>query len=970
MIGMTKRKIDAVKLARSNLEKSKTGLPQKPSRKKVTPQPTHTPGNSLDTPVRKRAKKAQRVFSSRQEALLAAVPDIIMEVDSHKIYRWANSAGLRFFGDDVIGKEASLYFEDDQMVYDKVSPLFKGDEQVIYVENWQRRKDGQKRLLAWWCRTLKDAQGSVIGALSTARDITEHKNAMEALKSERANLYAIFDLSPVAIMILDESTSVLAANKAAIDLCGCDKSLVIHHRPGDAIRCTHSYALGCGYGPKCPLCPLRCGIEGLIAGTSGPIKDAEIEVSINRNGKGQNIWLEVSAADMVIDNKRAICVSLLDITERKRTDMALHTSEDRLKNVIDGAPFGAHQYELRDDGRLVFIGFNASAERILGVKHDAFLGKTIEEAFPGLAYTQIPNAYRKVVTTGIPYTTEQINYDQDGIRGVFDVRCVKIGALLMAAFFEDVTERKKAAKKLAESEGILRDIMESTLSGFWDWNLVDNTEYLSPTFKRMFGYEDHEMENSPEAWQSLVFSDDLPGVFAAFERHVKSHGRERFYNEIRYRHKDGSTVWVICAGRVIEWATDGKPIRMVGCHIDITERKRAEEEQIKLQSQLIQAQKMEAIGRLAGGVAHDFNNLLMGIMGYADLCREDIDADHPIREWLDEIRHGVERSADLTRQLLAFARKQPIAPVVLDLNDAVAAMLKMLRQLIGEDIDFSWHPGLELWPVKLDPGQVGQILVNLCVNARDAIAGVGKVTIETQNVSIDADYCAEYAEATPGSYVMLAVSDDGTGMDKETLAHIFDPFFTTKGVGEGTGLGLPTVYGIVKQNGGFLNVYSESGKGTTFRIYLPRSGGEHSDLGETETIQELPGGNETIMLVEDEKSVRVTTARFLEKLGYTVLTAETPSAALQLAAAHRGPVELLITDIVMPGMSGRDLATKLTETYPRLKCLFISGYTAEVIAHRGILDEGIHFLAKPFTRDNIARKVYAMLKGVPTTSKE
>jgi PAS domain S-box-containing protein len=870
----------------------------------------------------------------------------------------------------VIGKEASLYFEDDQMVYDKVSPLFKGDEQVIYVENWQRRKDGQKRLLAWWCRTLKDAQGSVIGALSTARDITEHKNAMEALKSERANLYAIFDLSPVAIMILDESTSVLAANKAAIDLCGCDKSLVIHHRPGDAIRCTHSYALGCGYGPKCPLCPLRCGIEGLIAGTSGPIKDAEIEVSINRNGKGQNIWLEVSAADMVIDNKRAICVSLLDITERKRTDMALHTSEDRLKNVIDGAPFGAHQYELRDDGRLVFIGFNASAERILGVKHDAFLGKTIEEAFPGLAYTQIPNAYRKVVTTGIPYTTEQVNYDQDGIRGVFDIRCVKIGARLMAAFFEDVTERKKAAKKLAESEGILRDIMESTLSGFWDWNLVDNTEYLSPTFKRMFGYEDHEMENSPEAWQSLVFSDDLPGVFAAFERHVKSHGRERFYNEIRYRHKDGSTVWVICAGRVIEWATDGKPIRMVGCHIDITERKRAEEEQIKLQSQLIQAQKMEAIGRLAGGVAHDFNNLLMGIMGYADLCREDIDADHPIREWLDEIRHGVERSADLTRQLLAFARKQPIAPVVLDLNDAVAAMLKMLRQLIGEDIDFSWHPGLELWPVKLDPGQVGQILVNLCVNARDAIAGDGKVTIETQNVSIDADYCAEYAEATPGSYVMLAVSDDGTGMDKETLAHIFDPFFTTKGVGEGTGLGLPTVYGIVKQNGGFLNVYSESGKGATFRIYLPRSGGEHSDLGETETIQELPGGNETIMLVEDEKSVRVTTARFLEKLRYTVLTAETPSAALQLAAAHRGPVELLITDIVMPGMSGRDLATKLTETYPRLKCLFISGYTAEVIAHRGILDEGIHFLAKPFTRDNIARKVYAMLKGVPTTSKE
>ncbi|MFW5802505.1 MAG: transporter substrate-binding domain-containing protein [Verrucomicrobiota bacterium] len=396
--------------------------------------------------------------------------------------------------------------------------------------------------------------------------------------------------------------------------------------------------------------------------------------------------------------------------------------------------------------------------------------------------------------------------------------------------------------------------------------------------------------------------------------------------------------------------------------IENAQRSREEEEKRKsLESQLQQAQKMESVGRLAGGVAHDFNNLLMGIMNYAELCRENVGAEHPVREWLDEITQEAERSAKLARQLLAFARKQTVAPKILDLNEVVEGMLKMLRRLIGEDVDLVWQPGTGLWPVKLDPGQIDQILANLCVNARDAIGGVGKLTIETENATIDEKYCDSRAYFKPGEYVVLAVSDDGCGMDPETLENIFEPFYTTKGVGEGTGLGLATVYGIVKQNEGFINVYSEPGKGTTFRIYLSRCERSAEEPRETVAPTEHHGGTEIILLVEDEKSIRVTAAAFLERLGYTVLAADSPEAALQLASDHPDNIDLLITDVVMPGMSGRDLAEKLAPDHPAMKVLYISGYTANVIAHRGILDTAVTFLAKPFTRDDLAAKVREVL---------
>ena len=381
-----------------------------------------------------------------------------------------------------------------------------------------------------------------------------------------------------------------------------------------------------------------------------------------------------------------------------------------------------------------------------------------------------------------------------------------------------------------------------------------------------------------------------------------------------------------------------------------------------LEVQLQQAQKMEAVGRLAGGVAHDFNNMLAVISGHAELALEQTTPDCPLYDDLLAIQKAAQRSADLTRQLLAFARKQTIAPRVLDLNDTITGMLNMLGRLIGEDIDLLWKPADALWPVNMDPSQIDQIMANLVVNARDAIADVGKITIETGQVEFDESYCEAHAGFMPGQYVLMAVSDNGCGMSKEVLAQLFDPFFTTKPRGRGTGLGLATVYGIIKQNHGFINVYSEPGQGSTFKIYLPR---HTADLVETRAAPPAtaPIGAETVLLVEDEEALLKLSAQMIERLGYTVLAAGGSNQALQLAAAHPGVIHLLLTDVIMPDMSGRDLWQRLSALRPDLKCLFMSGYTANVIAHHGVLDDGVHFLQKPFSREALAAKLREALYG-------
>ncbi len=394
---------------------------------------------------------------------------------------------------------------------------------------------------------------------------------------------------------------------------------------------------------------------------------------------------------------------------------------------------------------------------------------------------------------------------------------------------------------------------------------------------------------------------------------------------------------------------------------NIAGRKLAEKERERLQVQLVQAQKMESIGRLAGGVAHDFNNMLTAILGHTEMAMDKLGTTQPLLEDLQEVQKAATRSADLTRQLLAFARKQTITPKVLELNDTVERMLKMLRRIIGENINLVWIPYINLWQIKMDASQLDQILTNLCVNARDAVSGVGKITIRTENAVFNEAFCATHEDLVPGEYVLLTVSDTGCGMDKETLTNIFEPFFTTKEIGKGTGMGLPTVYGIVKQNNGFIDVTTELGKGATFKIYLPRHVDKAEQLQVKGTATSVSRGHETILLVEDEKVILNMTRTMLDGFGYQVLVAGTPSEAIRLAEKYSGEIHLLLTDVVLPEMNGRDLAKNLMSIYPDIKRLFMSGYTASVIASHGILDDGVNFIQKPFSSKNLAEKVRAAL---------
>lgn len=419
-------------------------------------------------------------------------------------------------------------------------------------------------------------------------------------------------------------------------------------------------------------------------------------------------------------------------------------------------------------------------------------------------------------------------------------------------------------------------------------------------------------------------------------------------------------VWVL-VNAYPEIASDGQLQRVIVTSLDLTELKQAEEERLKLQAQLTQAQKMESIGRLAGGVAHDFNNMLSVILGYAQAAMDEEGLSETLQNDLGEILNAGNRSADITRQLLAFARKQAIVPKSLNLNNAVESILQMLRRLIGEDIDLIWKPASQIWPVKMDPSQIDQILANLCVNSRDAIHSVGKITIGTEIVSFDQSYCDKHDGFVPGDFVLISASDDGKGMNKETLNNLFEPFFTTKEVGKGTGLGLATVYGIVKQNNGFIYVSSEPEKGSTFNIYLPRYIDSDEEVGIEASEETTLSGQETILVVEDEPAILKMTQMMLAQQGYNVLSADSPAKAITIAENFQGKIHLLITDVVMPEMNGRDLATKIFKVCPDIKLMFVSGYTADVIAPQGVLEEGMNFVQKPFSKQDLTKKVRSVL---------
>ena len=519
-------------------------------------------------------------------------------------------------------------------------------------------------------------------------------------------------------------------------------------------------------------------------------------------------------------------------------------------------------------------------------------------------------------------------------------------------------ERKMADEALLESKERFMALTESTSD--WIWETDENAvyTYASPKIKDLLGYEPEEIiGKTPFDLMTPEDAKRVAGEFGAIAEDRKLFDRVENEN----LHKDGRILVIETSGVPI-FDANGNFRGYRGIDRDITKRKQAQEERKKLEAQFSQAQKMEAIGVLAGGVAHDFNNLLTVIIGNAELALMDVIKDESLRNGIEEIKKAGERAASLTRQLLAFSRKQIITPRVLDLNELLTGIEKMLGRLIAEDVELLTIPEPALWQVEVDPGQMEQVIMNLAVNARDAMPRGGKLTIETANMDLDESYFHEHGiKNEPGSYVMLTVSDTGSGMNKETREHIFEPFFTTKGVGKGTGLGLSTVYGIVKQNNGFVWVYSEPGKGATFNIYLPRTEGD-ADLEEKQQLPVIElDGSETILIVEDDDGLRKFAQKVLQQHGYKVLDAENGEDALRVSEEHDGQIDLMITDVVMPKMGGKEAADRLQPLYPQMKVIYMSGYTDNAIVEHGVLAPGLSFLQKPFTPESMARKVREIL---------
>jgi PAS domain S-box-containing protein len=516
-------------------------------------------------------------------------------------------------------------------------------------------------------------------------------------------------------------------------------------------------------------------------------------------------------------------------------------------------------------------------------------------------------------------------------------------------------ERKRAEEALTKSEEQYRDLVENAHDIIYSHDLMGKYTSMNQAGQQITGY-------TPEEALALnitqiVAPEDLPRAREMLRR--KLAGEKVTAYEMEIVAKDGHRIAIEVNTRLV--MQDGVPVGVQGIARDITGRKQMEKALRESEEQLRQSQKMEAIGQLAGGVAHDFNNLLTAINGYSSLALKRLGENHPIQSYLEEIQKAGDRAANLTRQLLAFGRKQLLQPLLLNLNDVVRDVHKLLKRLIGEDVQLVAKLTPDLQRIKADPGQVEQVLVNLVVNARDAMPRGGTITIETSNVELDTFYTSKHADITPGRYVMLAVSDTGTGMDHDTQERIFEPFFTTKEKGKGTGLGLSTVYGIVRQSGGNVWVYSEPGKGTTFKVYLPQSVNEVEPPVTPEPESTMRSGTETVLLVEDEDMVRDLAIQLLKEGGYNVLEASGGEEALGICKEHTAPIDLLITDVVMPKMSGKDVADQLKTIHPETKVLFMSGYTDEAIVHHGIVDPDIAFLQKPFSEKALAQKIREVL---------
>ena len=669
-------------------------------------------------------------------------------------------------------------------------------------------------------------------------------------------------------------------------------------------------------------------------------------------------YIKAGAADYVVkhhlERLGPAVLRALDLRrareEQARAEEARRQGEERFRALIE---HGADAVTLvAPDGTLLFASH--PIERLLGFAPAELVGRNGFERVHPDDLPRVAAALKNIAASpGTPAALELRWRHKDDSWRYIDAVAVNrltepaVGAIVVN--FRDVSERRKAEAALRESEERYRTLVEGVRDIIFALSPEGTIASLNPAFETVTGWRREEWVGRP--FERLVHPEDLPLALELLGRVVR--GELRPASQFRVGTAKGDY-------RVGEFAAtpqlhESRLVGIFGIGRDVTER-------VQLEQQLRQAQKMEAVGRLAGGIAHDFNNILTAITGYADLLLEDLGPTDPRRQDADEIHKAADRAAGLTRQLLAFSRQQVLQPTVLEVNALVSDLEKMLRRLLGEDIELSTRLAPTTGRVKADPGQLEQVIMNLAVNSRDAMPNGGKLTLETGNVDLDERYAADHYPARAGPYVLIAVSDTGTGMSEETQAHMFEPFFTTKEKGKGTGLGLATVYGIVKQSGGFIWVYSEIGHGTTFKLYLPRVEELAERASGPATAPARPArGSETVLVVEDEAPVRSVARQVLERQGYTVLEAPSAEAALDLATRYSGVIHLLLTDVVMPGLNGRELAARLSSVRPGARVIFMSGYTDEAVTRHGVLDPGAAYVQKPFTPEAIARKVREVL---------
>jgi PAS domain S-box-containing protein len=769
-------------------------------------------------------------------------------------------------------------------------------------------------------------------------DVTDHKQTEKSLRpSEALQLFrALIDRSNDGIEVIDPETGrFLDVNETACRMHGYTREEYLTLRVRDV-------------APTSDPSAWARNLEQLRH------LGSRMHVGLHRRKDGSTFPVEVNITYVRLKRDYIVAV-VRDISERRRAEEELQRTESLLRAVADETPDAV--FVKNRQGKYLLM--NRAAARFVGQSVTEVLGKDDTELFDPDSARRLMEWDRQVMESGRAQTIVEV-VTAAGVTRAFQstkapYRDGSGNVVGLVGISRDISEHKWAEEALRQSEERLRQAVRVSNIGIFDHDHRTEAIYWSPEERAIHGWKEERAPSLSE-FVAMLHPDDRERIAAAIRRAHDPAGDGLFDVEQRIIRPDGEVRWLVTRSQTFfEGEGDARrPVRTVGAVLDATEWKRLEE-------QFRQAQKMEAVGQLAGGVAHDFNNLLTVINGLSELALHKTHRDDPGRELIVEIRKAGERAAALTGQLLAFSRKQVLQPQVLDVNVRLGQLSKMLLRLLGENIGIRLETDAALGLVKVDPGQFEQAVINLAVNARDAMPAGGQLTIETRNAELDEEYTGQHPDARPGRYVVVAVRDTGGGMDAVTQARAFEPFFTTKGPGKGTGLGLAMVYGFVKQSGGHIEVESEVGRGTTFKVYLPRTDETVRSGRSPQDCVALEGGTETILLVEDQDAVRAFARRVLLAGGYTVLEARDGEEALGVAQQYTGPIHLLFTDVIMPRMGGPQLAERLIRNRPGMRVLYMSGYADEAIGRSGGTEAGCAFLQKPFNPVRLARKVREVL---------